>query len=132
VLENQLSNCNMDVIDFDSGTSNSYAIDNMGIDKLRYVFVEQSDSYPCLRQLHHTRDITHPPGHGVGVYNNATSSGTRAITDGNTVFSNISDIINNGLRVGSISTASGGVAESAHTFMFNNIAKNSTGDGILF
>jgi Right handed beta helix region/F5/8 type C domain len=134
VLENQLSNCNMDAVDFDSGTSNSYAIDNMGIDNLRYgVFVEQSDSYNFVYGNFTTsRDITNPPGHGVGVYNNATSSGTRAITDGNIVFSNISDIINNGLRVGSISTASGGVAESAHTFMFNNIAKNSTGDGILF
>jgi hypothetical protein len=134
VLENQLSNCNMDAVDFDSSTSNSYAIDNMGIDNLRYgVFIEQSDSYNMVYgNFTTTRDIANPPGHGVGVYNNATSKGTRAITDGNTVFSNVSDIINNGLRVGSISTATGGVAESAHTFMFNNIARNSTGNAILF
>jgi hypothetical protein len=134
VLENQLSNCNMDAVDFDSSTSNSFAIDNQGIDNLRYgVFIEQSDSYnKVYGNFTTTRDITNPPGHGVGVYNNATSSGTRGITNGNTVFSNVSDIISNGFRVGSISTASGGVAESAHTFMFNNIARNSRIDGILF
>jgi hypothetical protein len=134
VLENQLSNCNMDAVDFDSSTSNSFAIDNQGIDNLRYgVFIEQSDSYnKVYGNFTTTRDIPNPPGHGVGVYNNATSSGTRGITNGNTVFSNVSDIIANGLRVGSISTASGGVAESAHTFMFNNVARNSRGDGILF
>jgi hypothetical protein len=129
VLENQLSNCNMDVIDFDSGTSNSYAIDNMGIDTCATAFSSSSPTPTFVYgNFTTTRDITNPPGHGVGVYNNAT----RVVTDGNSLFSNISDIINNGLRVGSISTASGGVAESAHTFMFNNIAKNSTGDGILF
>ena len=134
VLENQLSNCNMDAVDFDSSTSNSFAIDNQGIDNLRYgVFVEQSDSYnKVYGNFTTTRDIPNPPGHGVGVYNNATSSGTRGITNGNTVFSNVSDIISNGLRVGSISTASGGVAESAHTFMFNNVVRNSRTDGILF
>ena len=121
MLENQLSNCNMDVIDFDSGTSNSYAIDNMGIDTCATAFSSSSPTPTFVYgNFTTTRDITNPPGHGVGVYN------------GNSLFSNISDIINNGLRVGSISTASGGVAESAHTFMFNNIAKNSTGDGILF
>lgn len=134
VLENQLSNCNMDAVDFDSSTSNSFAIDNVGLDNLRYgVFVEQSDSYNKLYgNFTSTRDIANPPGHGIGVYNNATSSGTRNVTDGNTVFSNISDVISNGFRVGSISTASGGVAESAHTFMFNNIAENNTGNAILF
>jgi parallel beta-helix repeat protein len=134
ILENKLSNCNMDAVDFDSGTSNSYAVNNNGIDNLRYgVFVEQSDSYNFIYGNYTTtRDITNPPGHGVGVYNNATSSGTRAVTDGNIVFNNVSDIINNGLRVGSIATANGGRAESAHTFMFNNVAKNSTGDGVLF
>jgi hypothetical protein len=46
VLENQLSNCNMDAVDFDSSTSNSFAIVNKGIDNLRYgVFIEQSDSF---------------------------------------------------------------------------------------
>jgi hypothetical protein len=134
VLENNLSNCNMDAVDFDSGTSNSYAVNNNGIDNLRYgVFVEQSDSYNFVYSNYTTtRDIANPPGHGVGVYNNATSSGTRAITDGNIVFNNLSDIINNGLRVGSIATASGGRAESAHTYMFNNVVKNSTGNGVLF
>jgi len=134
VLENQLSNCNMDAVDFDSSTSNSFAIDNAGIDNLRYgVFIEQSDSFnKVYGNFTTTRDIVNPPGHGVGVYNNATGSGTRAITNGNTVFSNVSDVISNGLRVGSISTATVGVAETAHTFLFNNIAKNSRGDGILF
>jgi parallel beta-helix repeat protein len=134
VLENNLSNCNMDAVDFDSSSSNSYAINNNGIDNLRYgVFVEQSDSYNFVYGNYTTtRDIANPPGHGVGVYNNATSAGTRAITNGNIVFSNLSDVISNGLRVGSISTATGGVAESAHTFMFNNVARNSRTDGILF
>jgi hypothetical protein len=134
VLENQLSNCNMDAVDFDSSTSNSFAIDNQGIDNLRYgVFIEQSDSFnKVYGNFTTTRDIPNPPGHGVGVYNNATSSGTRSITNGNTVFSNVSDVISNGLRVGSISTASGGVAETAHTFLFNNIVRNSRTDGILF
>jgi hypothetical protein len=132
VLENHLSNCNMDAVDFDSATSNSYAIDNMSIDNRRYgVFVEQSDSYNTIYG-NFTSDTASSSGHGVGVYNNATGSGTRAVTDGNTVFSNISNVIANGLRVGSISSVSGGVAESAHTFMFNNIVKNSTGNGILF
>ena len=134
VLENQLSNCNMDAVDFDSSTSNSFAIDNIGIDNLRYgVFVEQSDSYNKIYgNFTTTRDIATPPGYGVGVYNNATSSGTRSITKGNTVFSNTSDVIATGLRVGSISTATGGVAESADTFMFNNIVENSRNNGILF
>jgi hypothetical protein len=132
VLENHLSNCNLDAVDFDSATSNSYAIDNMSIDNRRYgVFVEQSDSYNMIYG-NFTSDTASSGGHGVGVYNNATGSGTRAVTDGNTVFSNISDVLANGLRVGSISSVSGGVAESADTFMFNNIVKNSTGNGILF
>src|SRR5207245_163903 len=57
---------------------------------------------------------------------------TRAVTDKNTVFSNVSDIIADGLRVGSIATATGGVAETAHSFLFNNIINNSARDGILF
>ncbi|HZY62924.1 MAG TPA: right-handed parallel beta-helix repeat-containing protein [Edaphobacter sp.] len=134
VLENHLSNCNMDAVDFDSSTSNSFAIDNVGQDNLRYgVFIEQSDSFnKVYGNFTSTSGLSHITGHGVGVYNNATSAGTRHITDGNTVFSNFSDVISNGLRVGSISTKTGGVAETAHTFMFNNIARNSTGDGILF
>jgi parallel beta-helix repeat protein len=134
VLENHLSNCNMDAVDFDSSTSNSFAIDNVGQDNLRYgVFIEQSDSFnKVYGNFTSTSGLSHITGHGVGVYNNATSAGIRHVTDGNTVFSNISDVISNGLRVGSISTKTGGVAETAHTFMFNNIAKNSTGDGILF
>jgi len=134
VLENQLSNCNMDAVDFDSSTSNSFAIDNKGIDNLRYgVFIEQSDSFnKVYGNFTTTRDIPNPPGHGVGVYNNATSSGARSITNGNTVFSNVSDVISNGLRVGSIATASGGIAETAHTFLFNNVVKNSRTDGTLF
>lgn len=133
VLENTLSNCNMDAVDFDSSTSNSYAIDNVALDNLRYgVFVEQSDSYDTVYgTFTTTRDVANT-GHGVGVYNNATSSSRRAVTDGNTVFSNTSDIINNGLRLGSVATATGGVGETAHTFMFNNIALNSRSDGILF
>jgi hypothetical protein len=134
VLENQLSNCNMDAVDFDSSTSNSYAIDNMGIDNLRYgVFVEQSDSYnKVYGNYTSTSDITPLTGHGVGVYNNATSSSTRGITNGNTIFSNTSNLIANGLRVGSIATATGGVAETANTYLFNNIVENTHGNGILF
>jgi F5/8 type C domain len=33
--------------------------------------------------------------------------------------------------VGSIATAEGGVAETAHTFLFNNVARHSRGNGIL-
>ena len=134
VLENTGSNCNMDAVDFDAETSNSYAIDNTAIDNLRYgVFIEQSDTYNTVYGNYTTtRDISSPPGHGVGVYNNATSASTRGVTDGNTVFSSTSDVIDNGLRVGSIASAAGGVAETAHTFMFDNIAQNSRGDGILF
>lgn len=133
-LENHLSNCNMDAVDFDSSTSNSLAIDNVGQDNLRYgVFIEQSDSFnKVYGNFTSTSGLSHITGHGVGVYNNATSASTRHITDGNTVFSNVSDVISNGLRVGSIATKAGGVAETAHTFMFNNVARNSTGDGILF
>jgi len=133
VLENTESNCNMDGVDFDAETANSYAIDNTSIDNLRYgVFIEQSDTYDTVYGNYTTtRDIGNT-GHGVGVYNNATSAGTRGTTDGNTVFSSTSDVINNGLRVGSIASAAGGVAETAHTFMFDNIAENSSGDGILF
>ena len=124
----------MDAVDFDSSTSNSFAIDNKRIDNLRYgVFIEQSDSFnKVYGNFTTTRDMPHPPEHGVGVYNNATSSGTRSIANGNTVFSNVSDVISDGLRVGSIATASGGAAETAHTFLFNNVVKNSRTDGILF
>jgi Right handed beta helix region/F5/8 type C domain len=135
VLENTASNCNMDAVDFDSETSNSYAIDNTAVDNLRYgVFIEQSDSYDTVYGNYTTTKDLAPdePGHGVGVYNNATSSGTRGVTDGNTVFSSSSDVIQNGLRIGSTSTHTGGVAESAHTFMFDNIATNSCDWGILF
>ena len=134
VLENYLANCNMDGVDFDSSTSNSFAIDNNNVDNVRYgVFIEQSDSFnKVYGNTTTTRDVAGIPGHGVGIYNNATSSATRAVTDKNTVFSNVSDVINNGLRVGSIATAAGGVAETAHSFLFNNIVKNSKTDGILF
>jgi hypothetical protein len=134
VLENHLANCNMDGVDFDSSTSNSFAIDNDNVDNIRYgVFIEQSDSFnKVYANRTTTRDIPGIPGHGIGVYNNATNSAARAVTDKNTVFSNMSDTINNGLRVGSIATAAGGVAETAHSFLFNNIVRNSTGKGILF
>ena len=84
VLENQLSNCNMDAVDFDSGTSNSYAIGNKSLDNVRYgVFIEQSDSFDKIYGNYTTtRDIATSTGHGIGVYNNATSSGTRAVTNG--------------------------------------------------
>ncbi len=134
VLENYLTNCNMDGVDFDSSTSNSFAIGNNNVDNIRYgVFIEQSDSFNKVYGNNTTtKDVSSIPGHGIGIYNNATSGSTRAVTDKNTVFNNISDIIANGLRVGSISTATGGVAETAHSFLFNNIVKNSRGDGILF
>jgi hypothetical protein len=133
VLENYLTYCNMDGVDFDSSTRNSFAIRNTAVDNERYgVFIEQSDSYnTAYANFTTTKDIG-AAGRGVEVYNNATSAGTRGITDMNTVFGNTSDIVGDGLRVGSISTASGGVAETAHTFMFNNIVKNSKGNGILF
>src|SRR6185437_10760710 len=133
-MENQLSNCNMDAVDFDSSTSNSYAIGNSSHDNVRYgVFIEQSDSFDKIYGNYTTtKDIPTSTGHGIGVYNNATSAGTRAITNGNTAFSNINDTVNNGLRIGSISTATGGVAESANTFFFNNVATNNGGEGILF
>jgi len=134
VLENYLANCNMDGTDFDSSTSNSFAIDNVNVDNLRYgVFIEQSDSFnKVYGNTTTTRDVPGIPGHGVGIYNNATSSAARAVTDKNTVFSNVSDVIGDGLRVGSIATAAGGVAETAHSFLFNNIVRNSARYGILF
>ena len=134
VLENYLANCNMDGTDFDSSTSNSFAIDNVNVDNLRYgVFIEQSDSFnKVYGNTTTTRDVPGIPGHGVGIYNNATSSAARAVTDKNTVFSNVSDVIADGLRVGSIATAAGGVAETAHSFLFNNIVRNSGRYGILF
>ena len=134
VLENYLANCNMDGTDFDSSTSNSFAIDNDNVDNLRYgVFIEQSDSFDKVYgNTTTTRDVPGIPGHGVGIYNNATSGAQRAVTDKNTVFSNVSDIIGDGLRVGSIATATGGIAETAHSFLFNNIVRNSARYGILF
>ena len=131
-LENYLTNCNMDAIDFDSATSNSLAIGNVSEDNRRYgVFVEQSDSFNKIYgNFTTTRGIPGSPGHGVGVYNNATAPGTRAVTDKNTVFCNTSDTIANGLRVGSIAVA-GGIAETAHTYLFNNVVRNA-GDAILF
>lgn len=134
VLENYLTNCNQDGVDFDSSTRNSVAIRNMNVDNVRYgVFIEQSDSLNKIYGNYATtRGIPSIPGRAIGVYNNATSGSTRGVTDKNTVFSNVSDVIADGLRVGSISTATGGVAETAHTFMFNNIVRNSRGNGILF
>ncbi|MFL6600425.1 MAG: right-handed parallel beta-helix repeat-containing protein [Steroidobacteraceae bacterium] len=134
VLENYLTNCNMDGVDFDSSTSNSFAIGNNNVDNIRYgVFIEQSDSFNRIYGNNTTtRGVSGIPGHGIGIYNNATSGATRAVTDKNTIFSNVSDIIANGLRVGSISTATGGVAETAHSFLFNNVVRNSRADGILF
>src|SRR5215831_14979534 len=131
VLENYLTNCNMDAVDFDSATSNSLAIGNISEDNRRYgVFVEQSDSFNKIYgNFTTTRGIPGNPGHGVGVYNNATTPGTRAVTDKNTVFCNTSDTIANGLRVGSVAVA-GGIAETAHTYLFNNVVRNA-GDAIL-
>ena len=132
-LENYLTNCNQDGVDFDSSTSNSLAISNTSVNNLRYgVFIEQSDSFDTVYgNSATTAGLPSRTGHAVGIYNNATSSGTRGITDKNTVFGNIGDVMGDGLRVGSISTASGGVAETAHSFLFNNVATNS-GNGILF
>lgn len=134
VLENQLSNCNMDAVDFDSSTSNSYAIDNISLDNVRYgVFIEQSDAYNKIYGNYTTtRDYASSTGHGIGVYNNATSGSKRAVTNGNIAFSNVNNIVNNGLRIGSISTATGGIAETAHTYFFNNVATNNGGNAILF
>ncbi|MGO4209833.1 right-handed parallel beta-helix repeat-containing protein [Terriglobus sp. 2YAB30_2] len=134
VMENKVSNCNMDGVDLDAATSNSFAIDNSNIDNVRYgVFIEQSDSFNKIYGNYTTtRDYASPTGHGIGVYNNATASSTRAVTDGNVAFSNVNDVVNNGLRIGSIATAAGGVAESAHTFFFNNVATNNGGNAILF
>jgi hypothetical protein len=134
VLENYLTNCNQDGVDFDSSTANSLAIGNTSVDNVRYgVFIEQSDSFNKIYgNTATTRGVPGVPGHAVGIYNNATSSGTRGVTDKNTVFSNSSDVIADGLRVGSIATATGGVAETAHNFLFNNVAKNSRNNGILF
>jgi len=133
ILENLLTNCNQDGVDFDSSTSNSVAFGNTLKDNVRYgVFIEQSDSFNKIYgNSATTRGIPGIPGRAVGVYNNATSAGTRGITDKNTIFSNVSDVIADGLRLGSISTATGGVAETAHSFFFNNIIKNSRGNGIL-
>ncbi len=134
VLDNHISNVNEDGVDFDSSTSNSVAAGNVSENNLRYgVFIEQSDSFNNVYgNSTTTAGLNGGTGHGVGVYNNATSSGVRGITDKNTVFSNTSDTISNGLRVGSIATATGGTAETAHSFLFNNVTRNSTGDGILF
>jgi parallel beta-helix repeat protein len=134
VLENHTSNCNQDGVDFDSSTSNSVAANNVSEDNLRYgIFIEQSDSLNTVYgNFTTTRGLPNNTGHSVGVYNNATSAGTRSVTDKNTVFSNTSDIIANGLRVGSIATATGGRAETAHSFLFNNQVLNTNGDGILF
>jgi nitrous oxidase accessory protein NosD len=133
VLENYVTNCNQDGVDFDSSTTNSVAIGNTSVDNVRYgIFIEQSDS---LNKLYGntatTRGIPGIPGRAIGIYNNATSSATRGITDKNTIFCNASDVIADGLRLGSIATAAGGVAETAHTFLFNNVVRNSRGSGIL-
>ncbi|HYT65813.1 MAG TPA: discoidin domain-containing protein [Vicinamibacterales bacterium] len=106
---------------------------NANVDNVRYgVFIEQSDSLnKVYGNYATTRGVPSIPGRSVGVYNNATSSSTRGITDKNTVFCNTSDVIADGLRVGSIATATGGVAETAHTFLFNNVVRNSRGNGIL-
>jgi hypothetical protein len=136
VLENHTSHCNQDGVDFDSSTSNSVAANNLSEDNLRYgIFIEQSDSLNTVYGNFTTTRGLLPgtnTGHGVGVYNNATAASTRSVTDKNTVFSNTSDIINNGLRVGSIATATGGRAETAHSFLFNNLVLNTNGNGILF
>ncbi len=133
VLENYVTNCNQDGVDFDSSTRSSLAIGNTSVDNVRYgVFIEQSDSLnKVYGNTATTRGIPGIPGRAVGVYNNATSGSTRGITDKNTVFCNSSDVIADGLRVGSIATATGGVAETAHTFLFNNVVRNSRGSGIL-
>jgi len=136
VLENYLTNCNQDGVDFDSSTANSLAIGNTSVDNVRYgVFIEQSDSFNKIYgNTATTRGIPGVPGRAIGVYNNATSSGTRGVTDKNTIFSNSSDVISDGLRVGSIATDPGGVgvAETAHNFLFNNVVNNSRNNGILF
>jgi hypothetical protein len=136
VLDNHTSHCNEDGVDFDSSTSNSVAANNLSEDNLRYgIFIEQSDSLNTVYGNFTTTRGLLPgtnTGHGVGVYNNATAASTRSVTDKNTVFSNTSDIINNGLRVGSIATAAGGRAETAHSFLFNNQVLNTNGNGILF
>jgi len=132
VLENYLTNCNMDAVDFDSATSNSVAMGNFSGDNRRYgVFIEQSDSFnKVYGNFTTTRGIPGNPGHGVGIYNNATTAGTRAVTDKNTVFCNTSEVIANGFRVGSVAVA-GGRAETAHTYLFNNVVRNA-GDAIVF
>src|SRR5262249_22854010 len=76
-IQNHLTNCNMDAVDFDSSTSNSLAIGNWNEDNRRYgVFIEQSDSSNKIYgNFTTTRGIPGHPGHGVGVYNNSTTDG---------------------------------------------------------
>jgi nitrous oxidase accessory protein NosD len=133
-LENHTSRCNQDGVDFDSTGADNVAIDNLSEDSLRYgIFIEQSDMrHVVYGNYTTTRGLDGRAGRGIGVYNNATAASTRNVTDKNTVFSNISDTINNGLRVGSIASAAGGRAETRHTFLFNNIVRNSQVEGILF
>jgi nitrous oxidase accessory protein NosD len=134
VFDNDVTNCNQDGVDFDSSTKNSVAFDNRSVDNVRYgVFIEQSASFDkAYGNFVTTRGLPSIPGRGVNIYNNATGAGTRGVTDKNTAFSNLIDIISNGLRVGSISTASGGVAETRDSFVFNNVVLHARGDGILF
>ncbi len=133
-LDNYSTNCNQDGVDFDSSTRNSVALSNISVDNVRYgVFIEQSAAFnKAYGNVATTRGLPGIPGRGMNVYNNATGSGVRGVTDKNTMFANVTDVIANGLRVGSISTATGGVAETRHTFMFNNIVRNIRSDGILF
>ncbi len=105
-LENHTSRCNQDGVDFDSTGADNVAIDDLSEDSLRDgIFIEQSDMrHVVYGNYTTTRGLDGRAGRGIGVYNNATAASTRSVTDKNTVFSNISDTINNGLRVGSIAS----------------------------
>jgi hypothetical protein len=132
VLENHVSNTGADGVDFDSSTSHSVAASNVSVDNRRNgVFVEQSASFDKVyANSATTRGLNASTGRGVNITNNATSASTRNVCDSNVLFSNTSDTIRNGLAVNSGASVAGGVAETAHTFAFNNVIINSTAVGL--
>lgn len=117
VIDNHLSNCQQDGIDFDSHTANSLAKGNLSENNTRYgIFIEEG----AQTNKAYANTIT-GNGRGLNLYANVSGPTRRNTAFANKILGN-----SNGVRVGAIN---GNTTDE--NFIFDNVVQNNTGDGVL-
>lgn len=117
VVDNHLSNCQQDGIDFDSHTANSMAKGNLSENLTRYgIFIEEGAQ--LNKAYGNTMTAT---GRGLNFYANVSGPTRRNMGFCNQIIGN-----SNGVRTGSLNANT-----TDENFVFNNIIMNTSGDGIL-